>query len=360
MAGGKASAARKAKGASDNILTLEELSDDKKKKYQSLVEDFHKQVETHIEEARAETEKMCKQIRNAYKVELFKLPKDQKSLLIEDLVQKTIEAKTQKTVNAVRESSIFQANLAKAKESVDSLVQKEVLKVEKSAKKKVRGGTSTVKKAKRKPSFNVLPPPTTDLRRSTRKRIPTDKSILGMETPMHGPGLAKGPLTSTAYSNRVRGLGRNGTVMQTPMGPNYTAAFADVSNVLPYITPKFDLATPLHKQPTVMRTAKADETIISLHGSPIYVGQTTRKGRRVKGAMGPPPTDNVEIGIGDGKKLVLPIDQDLNQEQEGDENTAPIDLDQAALERIKILKANLEKLIKNAEVDAENTQSTIL
>ena len=352
MARGKAAAARKGKEVNENILTLEELSDDKKKQYQSLLEDFDKQVESHIEEARAEMEKMCKQIQNAYKVEIFKLPKQHKNLLIEDAVQKTLEQKQQKTVNAVRESSIFQANLAKAKESVDNLVQNEVLKVEKSAKKKARGGASTVKKTKRKPSFNVLPPPT-DLRRSTRKRIPTDRSILGMETPMHGPALAKGPLTSTAYSNRVRGVGRNGTVMQTPMGPNYTAAFADVSNVLPYITPKFDLATPLHKQPTVMRTAKADETIISLHGSPIYVGQTARKGRRVKGAMAPPPSDNVEIGIGDGKKLVLPIDQDLNQDQEGDENTAPIDFDQVALERIKKLKANLEKLIK----DAENTQA---
>jgi len=345
MARGKTGAARKGKVASESVLNYEELPDDKKKRYQSLLEDFDKQVEAHIEEARAEMEKLCKQIQNAYRVEIFKLPKDQKNLILEDVVLKTIEAKKQKTDNVVRESSIFQANLAKAKESVENCVQKEVLRVEKSAKKKVRGATSTAKKVKRKPSFNILPPPS-DLRRSTRKRIPTDKSILGMETPMAGHGLAKGPLTSTAYSNRVRGLGRNGTVMQTPCGPNYTAAFADVSNVLPAITPKFDLATPLTKQFSVMRTAKQDETIISLHGSPIYVGQTARKNRRKKVSEAPAIADHVEFGIGNGKKLVIPTDQEMG----GDENTAPVDLsvmDQDAIDRLMKLRANLDKLLKN-------------
>merc|ERR1719384_2635912 len=102
MARGKAAAARKGKEANENILTLEELSDDKKKQYQSLLEDFDKQVESHIEEARAEMEKMCKQIQNAYKVEIFKLPKGQKNMLQEDVVLKTIEEKKKKTENAVR------------------------------------------------------------------------------------------------------------------------------------------------------------------------------------------------------------------------------------------------------------------
>jgi len=346
MARGKAAASRKGKGSSEDVLTLEELPDDKKKRYQSLLDDFDKQVEAHIEEARAEMEKMCKQIQNAYRVEIFKLPKDQKNMLQEDVVLKTIEEKKKKTENAVRQSEIFKANVAKecknVAESVEKLVQKEVLKVEKSAKKK---GASTVKKTKRKPSFNILPPPT-DLRRSTRKRIPTDRSILGMETPMAGPALAKGPLTSTAYSNRIRGMGRNGTVMQTPLGPNYTAAFADVSNIT--IQPKFDLATPLNKQASVMRTAKADETVISLHGSPIYVGQTARKGRRVKANAISPIRDTVEIGIGDGKKLVLPVDQDLG----GDENEAPaLDMDAAAIARLKRMRDNLERLIKQSETE---------
>ena len=95
-----------------------------------------------------------------------------------------------------------------------------------------------------------------------------------------------------------------------------------------------------------MRTAKQDETIISLHGSPIYVGQTARKNRRQKVSTTSTLTDHVEFGIGDGKKLVIPTDQEIG----GDENAAPMDLsvmDQDAIDRLMKLRANLDKLLKN-------------
>ena len=340
----KGGGARKGKGVSDDVYTLEQLPDEKKKRYHSLLEDLDKQVEAHIEEARAEMEKMMKQIQNAYRVEIFKLPKDHKNLLQEEVALKNIEEKEKKTGNPIRESSIFQSNLAKVSESVDNLVTNQVAKIEKSAKKKVRGGASTVKKAKSKRSFSE--PPST-VRRSTRKRIASEKSILAMETPhaFGGVRLAKGPLTSTAYSNRTRpGGGRNGTVMQTPYGPNYT--LADVSHVLPTVTPKFDMATPLHKQFSVMRTAKQDETIISLAGSPIYVGQTTaRKNRRNKVLQPSSPPDHLDFKIGDGRKLVVPTNKELG----ADENAAPLDLDEDAIRRLKMARDNLANLLKNFE-----------
>ena len=77
----KGAGARKGKGVSDDVYTLEQLPDEKKKRYHSLLEDLDKQVEAHIEEARAEMEKMMKQIQTAYKVEIFKLPKHQKNLI---------------------------------------------------------------------------------------------------------------------------------------------------------------------------------------------------------------------------------------------------------------------------------------
>ena len=308
-----------------------------------MLEDLDKQVEAHIEEARAEMEKMMKQIRTAYQIETFKIPKDHKNLIQEEVALKNIEEKQKKTGNHIRESSIFQSNLAKVSESVDTLVTNQVAKIEKSAKKRGRGGASTVKKTKSKRSFSEPPPPS-ELRRSTRKRIASGKSILAMETPYAGGRLAKGPLTSTAYSNRTRGVGRNGTVMQTPYGPNYT--LADVSHVLPTVTPKFDMATPLHKQFSVMRTAKQDETIISLAGSPIYVGQTTaRKNRRAKLPQPLSPPDHVDFKIGDGRKLVVPTNKELG----ADENAAPLDLDEEAVKRLKIARDNLANLLKNFE-----------
>ena len=326
----------------DNVYTLEQLPDEKKKRYHSMLEDFDKQVESHIEEARSNMEDIMKQIRNSYKVEIFKLLKGQKDLNQEELVLKNIEEKKKKHEN-VRESSIFQSNLEKVSENVGNLVINQIAKVEKSAKKRARGGASTIKKVKKKQSFNEPPPPSTGLRRSTRKRIPSERSFLNMETPYGGIGLAKGPLTSTAYSNRTRGMGRNLTVMQTPCGPNYTAAFADVSNVLPTITPKFDMATPFNRQLTVMRTAKQNETIISLGGSPIYVGQTSRKNRRGKANPPSSPADLVAIGIGDGKKLMIPTNNGIDS----DEKAQPLDLDEEALKRLKMLRDNLENMIKN-------------
>ena len=344
----KTAGARKGNGSAESVYTLEQLPDEKKKRYHSLLEDFDKQVKAHIEEARAEMEKMMKQIQNAYRVEIFKLPKDQKNLIQEELVLKNMEEKQKKDGKSIRESSIFQSNMAKVSESVDNLVTKEVAKVEKSAKKKGRGGVSTIKKSKPKRSFSEPAPPST-VRRSTRKRMPSERSILAMETPHAGPGMAKGPLTSTAYSNRIRGVGtRKGMLMETPCNPNYTSAFADVSHVLPAITPKFDLATPLHKQFSVMRTANADETVISLRGSPINVGQTTaRKNRRGKIVTPMSPVEHVSIKIGDGKKLVIPTDLEVG----ADENAPPLDLDADALKKIKALRDKLANILQNAGND---------
>ena len=338
----KAAGAHNGDGSTDDLYALEQLPEDKKKCYHSLLEDFDKQVEARIEEARAEVEKIMKQLQNAYKVEIFKLPKDQKNLLIEDLVLKNMEMNRNKSDNPMRESSIFQSNLAKVSESVDSLVTKEVAKVEKSAKKKGRGGTSTVKKTKSKQYFNEPPPPST-LRRSSRKRIPSNRSMFSVETPLAGAGYAKGPLTSTAYSNRTRAMGRNGSVMQTPCGPNYASGFPDVSCVLPAITPKFNIETPLTKQMSIMRPANQNETLMSLRGSPIYVGETARKNRRAKAPAPSSPDDHVSVKIGDGKKLVIPIDQNLGEE----ENATPLDLDQENIKRIKALRDNLSKLLEN-------------
>ena len=154
----KGAGSRKGKGGSDDVYTLEQLPDEKKKRYHSLLEDFDKQVEAHIEEARAEMEKMMKQIQNVYRVEIFKLPKDHKTLIQEEVALKNLEEKQKKTDNQnVRESSIFQSNLAKVSESVDNLVTNQVAKIEKSAKKKGRGGASTVKKTKSKRSFSEPP-----------------------------------------------------------------------------------------------------------------------------------------------------------------------------------------------------------
>ena len=172
-----------------------------------------------------------------------------------------------------------------------------------------------------------------------------------METPL-GICLAKGPLTSTAYCNRTGAGGKNNTVLQTPCGPYATSTnafeFADVSSVLPTITPKFNMATPLHKQLTVMRPAKQNKTVISLGGSPIYVGQTNQKGRRGKctDTIDASPSDHVAFQLGDGRKLMIPT----TDEAEGEENARPIDIYDDALAKMKALRNHLDSLLKMKNV----------
>ena len=57
----KAAGAHNGDGSTDDLYALEQLPEDKKKCYHSLLEDFDKQVEARIEEARAEVEKIMKQ-----------------------------------------------------------------------------------------------------------------------------------------------------------------------------------------------------------------------------------------------------------------------------------------------------------
>jgi len=328
------------KEANENTYTLEEMPDERKKQYESLLEDFDKQVEAHIEEVIANMLKLQTSIRSDYKVETFKLSKQQRDLLQEDLVLKNIQAK--KANVPVRESSIFTKQmLAEVAENVESSVtnQVEQMIIQKSSRKRGRGGTTAKKpKAKRSASYS-----TTQLRRSTRKRIPSERSMLAMNTPF-GNGLAKGPLTSTAYSNRTRNMGK--TIMQTPSGPAHPFALADVSNVLPAITPKFDIATPFHQQLTLMRIAQPNETVMSVRGSPIDVGQTAQKGRRGQVRPASPPSDLLAVPLGHGRRLMVPTTEEAG---EVEENTTPMDLDAEAFAKIRALRKHLDNLLKNSE-----------
>jgi hypothetical protein len=124
--------------------------------------------------------------------------------------------------------------------------------------------------------------------------------------------------------------GRSKTVMQTPAnnhpGPNCG---------LPFITPKFNMATPLHR--SVMRTAKPNETLVSLSGSPVYVGATAGRGRGRKPAAS--ESEMIPVPIGAGKTLMVPAEV-----SNGDD--CMVDLDDDAKQRLMALKSQIDNMLK--------------
>lgn len=102
------------------------------------------------------------------------------------------------------------------------------------------------------------------------------------------------------------------------------------------ITPKFDLSTPLPR--SVMRVAKPNETLVSLHGSPVLAVATTVKKKRGGKGKSETATENVHIPLGKGKTMVVPI------QENGKGGEAP-DLDDEDREKILKLRANLDSML---------------
>lgn len=199
----------------DEMYTIDTLPEERKKRYESLLEDFDKQVEDHIAEANTKMYSIATSIRNAYRVAVFQLQKEQRHLNQEEVVLKNIEDRSNGKVPP-RESDIFPKELAKVAENIETTVNKEVTAFKKSTK------TGETKSANGK---------------GERK---------------------KAPLTSTAYSKRVC----ENKVLRSD-------AFANISAVLPATTTPLSKSAITNRQ--IMRYAKPNELGMSLHGSPMLV-----------------------------------------------------------------------------------------
>jgi hypothetical protein len=125
----------------------------------------------------------------------------------------------------------------------------------------------------------------------------------------------------------ITGRGRSKTLMQTPSNNPKSQPG------LQFITPKFSMATPLHK--SVMRTAKPNEMLVSLSGSPVYIEAMTGKGRGRK------PADSVmvPVPIGSGKTLMVPAESPTGAD-------CNVDLDDEAKRHLTALKSQIEKMLK--------------
>ena len=239
------------------------------------------------------------------KMAVFKLAKEERSkpmdavclpppptIKEEEDEQKEVKAPPKKATRSKR---------SQVAESVSDNIKEEL----KAAKAASKTATSTRKRklaAKGKtPSAALMPPPSTGVRRSTRKRVPRN---LEMETPSN------------------------------PKRPQSMSL----------ITPKFDMATPLSR--TVMRLAKPNETLVSLSGSPVYAGNTTTAKKRGKKKVDDPPENLTVVPLGKGKMMMLPMSTPKVAANEPD---AKIELDDEEKERLVALRSQLDNMLNLAK-----------
>jgi len=252
-----------AKSAKDVYQKVDDLPEVKKKAYNSILEDFDRQVASRIEQMNSAVEALQKQVTSQFRVAKVRLPKAVREDKAENYYynendeEEAIESKLNMTVE-----------LAKVAVEISKEVSNDV-------KNNVKSSTTKAKRtrASKKNSSILSHGPSltsTGVRKSTRKRT---TSTGFPETPLASSTLTAAALgiTSTAIkpTSRARGM----------------------------ITPKFDPATPLTK--TAMRTQRPDEKfLVSMNGSPVYVAKGKAKAK-----------DNViPLPIGGGKTLIVPAD----------------------------------------------------
>jgi len=271
---------RKKRGKSNKDVyeKAEDLPEGKKKVYDSILEDFDKQVAARVEQIQSAVNALQTQVKSQFRMNLLKEPRNIRQMKVEDLYYNEEDDD-----QAITDKLNLTVECAKVAMSVDKLVSNEVKTNVKSKGK--------AKATKKKSSILSQGPgfANTGVRRSTRKRT-NPSSFLISSTPLASSTLTAAALgCTTAKTSRTKGR----LVDQTP-----ASSGIGKMNGLSMITPKFDLNTPLHR--TAMRTAKADEKfLVSMQGSPVYVPKAGKSKQK----------DNmIPVPLGNGKTLMVPTD----------------------------------------------------
>lgn len=265
---------KNAKTSKNLYEKAEDLPENRKKIYHSILEDLDKQVEARIEQINSAIGVLQKQIKSQFKVALLQQPRATRLLKVEDFYYNESVGGDEKTD--------LNVECAKVAVAISNNVSNEVKTTVKEAScKKSKASTKRRTKKSSILASHGARPMGTGVRRSTRKRSePSWMSETRIsETPLASSTLTAAALGGFSTAKTTRGKGR--LASQTPM-----------------VTPKFDMTTPLNR--TVSRTAKADEKfLMSMQGSPVYVGG---KSKSVK-------NDNlIPLPIGNGQTLMVPAD----------------------------------------------------
>jgi hypothetical protein len=288
----------------------DELPDERKKIYESILEDFDKQgfflqnctffrlqtllrcfllfwlVISRIEQIYSSVNALQKQIRSQFKVALLQQPRSVRDIKVEEFYYTNDENEAYLAASST--STNLTAELAKLAAISNSNVSKEVkTTVKGSGKKRVSGAAQKKKKSS---ILSGALSSRSAARRSTRNRFAS--SSLLSENPLASSTLTTAALgCTTAKSSRTKA---RMMTAQTPAGASGMSFLGGRG----MITPKFNPNTPMNR--SVMRTKREDEKwLVSMNGSPVYIG-----GRKGKG------NDNnvIPLPLGNGNTLMVPAD----------------------------------------------------
>lgn len=272
---------RKGKVNENVYEKADDLPEGRKKLYDSILEDFDKQVEARIEQINSAIGALQKQIKSQFKVALLQQSRATRQLKVEDFYYKDKESSSEE------EKTDLNVECAKLAVSISNNISKEVKTTVCGASEKKSKKSPSGTKGRRTKKSSILAShgavPSSGVRRSTRKRLaPSWLDETGPNaTPLASSTLTAAALGGFSTAKTSRSKGRLLSTAQTPM-----------------ITPKFDMATPLNR--TVSRTAKADEKfLMSMQGSPVYVGGRSRSTKN---------ENLIPLPIGNGQTLMVPAD----------------------------------------------------
>ena len=315
-----------------------QLSAEDLKEVETILQDFDQQCDKFMADVAKDNETFLDSLANNAKLELFKWPKTSRKKKLGDIFPSAdseiwnnydeLESvalagksdPSSSTTDSLASSSVDNNALKDAMEEVAEIVASQVKRGIKSTRKKGAAAVARTK-ALQTPSVaasGAMPPPSTGVRRSTRKRTAT-----AMETPMMNA------MPSTSTGNRARG--RTASIVKG-------GAFETPSI---RATTRSDMMTPLNR--SVARIAKPGERLflVSENSSPIADGTyTATKGRAKKPIKAAKATaEEVKIPLGGGRTLMLPVDAPV---EEGGLND--LDLDDDAREKLLKIKSMLDKV----------------
>lgn len=264
-------------------LTAEE--EEQNQNIQLLIQDIDKSLGTVMTDTEVKAEALCKSLKSMYSIAFMKLPPGIRDLTMEQYLDK-----------CSNEGSLPFAPLSAAMdaifvEEVNQQVSCVKSAVEASSSKSRRGARSTAKK-----------PPRT----ATRAKQNKSQELATSEP--RAPLVAITPAQSR---------------QQLP--PNFGGA-------TPAITPKFNTRTPMSR--TVSRTARPNEVLMSLSGSPVIPLNLRTKVAKAEAE------NKVPIPLGAGNILHVPM---LPDDESGG---ALEDLDEEQLEKIRLFHKNLTSLLQ--------------
>jgi len=274
--------------------------------FPTLVEDYNKRAENMWKEYMEKMDNFDRMLDTRIAVEISKMSDEQKNMTIGQMLEAQKKSKYEEDQEENEQSNIFE----------DSVIGKF---------ENLRGGAAatsirtTVKKSTRKPPAHVQRDPQSSVRQSSRKRRGNDTSNDNMLS----------DLTSTV--KKSSSSRSNLSVPCTPINP----IAGGMVNMTPMITPKFNMATPLHR--TIRRDPKQNEFLVSLNGSPV-MGTVTKAAGRGKGKNKEPVPmiEGIHVG-GTNFSLQLPV--------AGDIDVGGLELEDAHYEKLSIISQGINKLL---------------